>query len=84
MDPEGASCRRKRRLKRRVYINVVSQFDNYEAYGDLYKYMYCNDFLCNFICPQGPNFVWHMDGYDNLSRFGLTIHGCIDGYVLYI
>lgn len=28
---------------------------------------------------QGPNFVWHVDGYDKLSPYGLDIHGCIDG-----
>lgn len=30
---------------------------------------------------QGPNYVWHADGYDKLKPFGLAIHGCIDGYV---
>lgn len=29
---------------------------------------------------KGPNQVWHVDGYDKLSPFGLTIHGCIDGF----
>ena len=28
----------------------------------------------------GPNFVWHIDGYDKLKDFGFPIHGCIDGY----
>lgn len=28
----------------------------------------------------GPNFIWHFDGYDKLSPFGLCISGCIDGY----
>jgi hypothetical protein len=28
----------------------------------------------------GPNFLWHIDGYDKLKPFGLAIHGCIDGY----
>ena len=28
---------------------------------------------------KGPNYIWHIDGYDKLSPFGLTIHGCIDG-----
>ncbi len=31
---------------------------------------------------QGPNYCWHMDGYDKLSMFGFAIHGCIDGYVI--
>lgn len=29
---------------------------------------------------KGPNFVWHVDGNDKLKRFGIAIHGCIDGY----
>lgn len=28
----------------------------------------------------GPNFCWHMDGYDKLKPFGFAIHGCIDGF----
>ncbi|XP_078360565.1 uncharacterized protein LOC144644881 [Oculina patagonica] len=29
---------------------------------------------------KGPNFIWHLDGYDKLKPFGLCIHGAIDGY----
>ncbi|XP_065680522.1 uncharacterized protein LOC136094498 [Hydra vulgaris] len=29
---------------------------------------------------QGPNFVWHVDGYDKLKPYGFPIHGCIDGF----
>lgn len=28
----------------------------------------------------GPNAVWHIDGYDKLSRYGMEIHGCVDGF----
>ena len=28
----------------------------------------------------GPNFCWHLDGYDKLKPFGFPIHGCIDGF----
>lgn len=28
----------------------------------------------------GPNFYWHVDGYDKLKRFGIAISGCIDGF----
>ncbi|XP_015122918.1 uncharacterized protein LOC107045241 [Diachasma alloeum] len=28
----------------------------------------------------GPNFLWHVDGYDKLKPFGFAIHGCIDGF----
>lgn len=29
---------------------------------------------------KGPNFVWHLDGYDKLKPYGIAIHGCIDGF----
>jgi hypothetical protein len=29
---------------------------------------------------KGPNFIWHIDGYDKLKPFGFCVHGCIDGY----
>ena len=29
---------------------------------------------------RGPNFLWHIDSYDKLKRFGICINGCIDGY----
>ena len=29
---------------------------------------------------RGPNFLWHVDGYDKLKPYGFTIHGAIDGY----
>jgi len=29
---------------------------------------------------QGPNFIWHIDGYDKVKPYGLCISGCIDGY----
>lgn len=32
-----------------------------------------------YINP-GPNFAWHIDGYDKLKPFGFAIHGAIDGY----
>lgn len=32
-----------------------------------------------YACP-GPNFVWHMDGYDKLKPFGFAIHGAVDGF----
>ena len=28
---------------------------------------------------KGPNYVWHVDGYDKLRPYGFEIHGCIDG-----
>ena len=28
----------------------------------------------------GPNFCWHVDGYDKLKRYGFAIHGAICGF----
>ena len=28
----------------------------------------------------GPNYAWHIDGYDNLKHWGFPIHGGIDGF----
>ena len=28
----------------------------------------------------GPNFIWHIDGYDKLKPYGFCTHGAIDGY----
>lgn len=29
---------------------------------------------------KGPDFLYHIDGWDKLKRFGLCVHGCIDGF----
>lgn len=35
----------------------------------------------HFALPlQGPNYIWHLDGYDKLKPYGIAIHGAIDGY----
>ena len=28
----------------------------------------------------GPNFAWHVDGYDKLEDYGFLIHGAVDGF----
>jgi len=29
---------------------------------------------------KGPNFIWHIDGFDKVKPFGIAVHGCIDGF----
>lgn len=29
---------------------------------------------------KGPNYLFHIDGWDKLKPFGLTVRACIDGY----
>ena len=50
VDPVGVDLRRRRRLRRRMYVN------------------------------PGPDFAWHIDGFDKIKPFGFAIHGAIDGY----
>jgi hypothetical protein len=28
----------------------------------------------------GPNFIWHLDGYDKMKPFGICVSGCICGF----
>ena len=28
----------------------------------------------------GPNFLWHIDGWDKLKPYGFSVHACIDGF----
>ena len=30
-----------------------------------------------YVSP-GPNFCWHVDGYDKLTSYGYSIHSCVD------
>lgn len=29
---------------------------------------------------EGPNYLWHIDGYDKLKPYGFCVHGAIDGF----
>ena len=31
-------------------------------------------------CTPGPNFLWHLDGWDKLKPYGFCVHGCMDGF----
>ncbi|CAC5394465.1 unnamed protein product [Mytilus coruscus] len=31
-------------------------------------------------CSKGPSFTTHIDGYDKLKPFGISIHGAVDGF----
>ena len=32
-----------------------------------------------YITP-GPNFLWHVDGWNKLAHFDIFIHGAVDGF----
>jgi hypothetical protein len=69
LDKESVERRRRRRLIRRVYQNKACSFIPKVPV----VYYGC------IVCKKGPNFVWHLDGYDKLKPYGFAIHGCIDG-----
>ena len=33
----------------------------------------------SYVSP-GPDFTWHVDGYDKLKPYGFAVSGCIDGF----
>jgi hypothetical protein len=33
---------------------------------------------------SGPNYLWHIDGYDKLKPYGICVNGAIDGFSRYI
>ena len=41
-----------------------------------------NIFFVYVLIVQGPDFCWHIDGYDKLKPYGFAIHGCIDGLII--
>ena len=38
------------------------------------------DYQCQKYFSRGPNWAWHIDGFDKLKSYGFPIHGCIDRY----
>ncbi|KAI3647692.1 hypothetical protein MP228_007913 [Amoeboaphelidium protococcarum] len=64
----------------RDMVMVCQRFDNPEAVQmrkrrKLKRREYQND---------GPNQVWHIDGFDKLSQFGFGISACVDGFSRYV
>ena len=86
LDPDGVLRRRHHCLTRRIYLSKVHQYLNSIP---TWRIVNLNNSPCTAasVCYakylsfyiQGSNYVWHLDGYDKLSPFGLCIHGCIDG-----
>ena len=71
MDPIASRLRKVKRLTRRTYVNKASD----QPHVCSYLYLELS------VSFQGPNWCWHIDGYDKLKPFGFPIHACIDGSV---
>lgn len=67
VDPDGVQSRKGRRLRRRTYTSKVAII------------ICIPKLMITVLQLQGPNHIWHLDGYDKLSPYGLAIHGCVDG-----
>eukprot|EP00731_Ephydatia_muelleri_P013174 Em0007g484a len=70
MDPIASRLRKVKRLTRRTYVNKASD----QPHVCSYLYLELS------VLFQGPNWCWHIDGYDKLKPFGFPIHACIDGF----
>ena len=68
VNPEGVEARKGRRLRRTYPSKVIIFTPILEA-----------EMLTLLSYLQGPNHIWHLDGYDKLTPYGLSIHGCVDG-----
>ena len=40
----------------------------------------CHKLKRRQYASRGPNYIWHIDGYDKLKPFGFCVHGSIDGF----
>ena len=40
----------------------------------------CHCLIRRKYSTPGPNFIWHVDGYDKIKPSGFAIHAAIDGY----
>ena len=39
---------------------------------------------CRSYHVPGPNSVWHIDRYHKLIKWGIVVHGAVDGYSMYL
>eukprot|EP00731_Ephydatia_muelleri_P009440 Em0005g26a len=69
MDPIASGLRKVKRLTKRTYVNKASDKPH------VCSYLY----LELSVSFQGPNWCWHINGYDKLKP-GFPIHACIDGF----
>ena len=62
-------------VKRNTVMNILKELDP-EAVTGRRKHKLKR----RVYSVPGPDFLWHIDGYDKLKPFGFSVHGCIDGY----
>lgn len=65
----------KLRVKRAVVMTLLKQLNPQGTYLRTHR-----RFMRRTYHSMGPNYIWHVDGYDKLKPFGLALSGCIDGF----
>ncbi|CAI5677978.1 unnamed protein product [Oreochromis niloticus] len=62
-------------VKRNDVMHILSRLDPYGV-----KRRCKRRFVRRGYFSEGPNQVWHVDGYDKLKPFGVAISACVDGF----
>ncbi|XP_039608696.1 uncharacterized protein LOC120528585 isoform X1 [Polypterus senegalus] len=65
----------KLRVRRRDVMNLLSEINPSATSARRTR-----RFVRRVYHSLGPNYVWHVDGYDKLKPYGIAISGCIDGF----
>lgn len=63
------------KVKRNDVMHILSRLDPYGV-----KRRCKRRFVRRGYFSEGPNQVWHVDGYDKLKPFGVAISACVDGF----
>lgn len=68
-----------RKYNIRVPRTIVSRMMRQEDPEGVYNRRLRRFVRRQFYSP-GPNYTWHVDGYDKLKPYGICIHACICGF----
>ena len=60
------------------YCQVIQSIHRVDRLGQMLQ-DHCMKTRCNYHVKR-PNALWHMDGHHKLIRWGIVIHGFIDGF----
>ncbi len=62
-------------VQRNVVMEILHQVDSVSV-----ESRRCRRLRRRTYESLGPNYIWHIDGYDKLRPYGFLISGCIDGF----
>jgi hypothetical protein len=75
----------------RIWQNLHQKYQLHVGKELLRCYLHCQDPSAVYsplrrrlqrrtYVSNAPNECWHLDGYYILKKYGLAVHGCVDGY----